>query len=60
MSGKRCLGWPVGTPCDNEPGTPWAEDWCHTCDQKRRQHLDKRFKELEAHFARKAAGGSDG
>ena len=46
MRKKRCYGWPVGSRCDNKPGSKWGPHWCQSCDEKRIAHLDGQFKKI--------------
>lgn len=47
---RKCLGWPVGTPCVNHPGTQWSRWWCGPCNQQRLDHINGQLKKIQVAF----------
>lgn len=46
--GKKCMGWPVGSKCENPSNGPKRKNpnWCDDCDQKRCNDLSIKMNNL--------------
>lgn len=44
---RICVGFgPTEGKCRNAAGTPWGPHWCPECDERRREHITRRMREL--------------